>query len=325
MLTHAKHVAETSGKMGLGIFNQSQSTSSLHAETKPVTISVISNKGGVGKTHFSINMASALAQTGANVLLIDGDLGNADISNKLGIVPKHTLLDFLQKDQQIQDLIVATTFQFDLICSAAGDFRLANLHYAQKTKFIRYFLNISQRYDFVIFDLGAGISRTVLDFALAADHTVIVTTPVDLISGYACSKASFFRFKEIEERLEGKLRDYKPQWSFAPMFVLNQARNLEQGLKLYNTIRNITNEHINAIEERFHLCPQYLGAIPFDRTNFRAVELSRKPLLFDFPYSKVTQCIQHMAKKFGTQDRYNPRIKLKSPWRRFVSIFCHKI
>jgi Mrp family chromosome partitioning ATPase len=169
------------------------------------TISIISNKGGVGKTHFAINLSCALVQKGARVLLIDADLGNADISNKLGIFPDHHLMDFLEKDRELQDLIVATPFGFDLICGTYGEFKLANLNYSQKTRFINHFNKISRGYDYAIFDLGAGIARTVLDFALGADRTVIVTTPQDLISGYACSKGAFSRFKELEERLEGKL------------------------------------------------------------------------------------------------------------------------
>ena len=70
---------------------------------------------------------------------------------------------------------------------------------------------VSRRYQFVIFDLGAGISRTVIDFALAADHTIIVTTPQNVISGYACARAIFSRFKEIEDGLEKKLPNYESQ------------------------------------------------------------------------------------------------------------------
>jgi hypothetical protein len=67
----------------------------------PCTISVISNKGGVGKTHLSINMAYCLAKKGARVLLIDADLGNADVSNKLGIFPKCHLMNFLQNKKKM--------------------------------------------------------------------------------------------------------------------------------------------------------------------------------------------------------------------------------
>lgn len=295
-------------------------------ETSAITVSIISNKGGVGKTHLSINLSQALANTGAKVLLIDADLGNADISNKLGIFPKRHLLDFLEKNQQIQDIVVRTRFNFDLICGTYGEFKLANLNYAQKIKFIKNFRKISQDYDFAVFDLGAGIARTVLDFALGADRTVIVTTPQDLISGYACAKASFSRFKEIEERLEGRLPDYTPQWAFSPMLVINQVINLEQGFKLYDIIAKTADENINANEGRFCIKPEYLGAIPYDRDSLRITEGKKKPLLIDFPYIKASQCIQHMSTKFcNSENSYDPRVSFRHPFKRFAAILSQKI
>jgi flagellar biosynthesis protein FlhG len=293
---------------------------------RALTISVISNKGGVGKTHLSINIAYSLARSGAKVLLIDADLGNADISNKLGILPRHHLLDFLEKDKRMRDLIIHTKYKFGLICSVSGDFKLANLNYAQKMKFIKQFKGISRGYDFAIFDLSAGISRTVLDFALAADRTVIVTTPQDLISGYACAKASFFRFKEIEENLKRKLPGHATHWTFTPMVVINMVSNLTEGIRLYNKIDKGTNININIYEDRFRIEPEYIGAIPYDRKQLCMAEARKRPLLLDFPYSKVSQCIQHMSKRFlNAEESYDPRIVYRYPFRRFVAILSQKI
>ena len=318
--------ARDATKNGRDAFMTAQIKGRQEDEIRALTISIISNKGGVGKTHLSINLAHALANTGAKVLLIDADLGNADISNKLGIFPKHHLLDFLEKNQQMQDLVVRTKFDFDLICGTFGEFKLANLNYAQKIKFIKNFKKISQDYDFAVFDLGAGIARTVLDFALGADRTVIVTTPQDVISGYACAKASFFRFKEIEVRLEGRLPEYTPQWIFSPMLVINQVSNLEQGFKLYDTIDKTADKNINANEGRFRIKPEYLGAIPYDRESLRITEEKKRPLLLDFPHIKASQCIQHMSTKFcNPGNSYDPRLNFRYPFKRFLAIFSQKI
>ena len=313
-------------KDGRGVYTTIRAKTPLENQERALTISVISNKGGVGKTHLSINMAYALAQSGARVLLIDADLGNADISNKLGIIPKHHLLDFLEKEKQMQDLIVHTKFNFGLICGASGDFKLANLNYAQKIRFINHFKNISQEYDFVIFDLSAGITRTVLDFALAADRTVIVTTPQDIFSGYACAKASFFRFKEIEENLERKLPEHTPPWTFTPMVVINMVSSLIEGIGLHHKIDKGANINININEDRFRIEPEYLGAIPYDRRSLRMAEARKRPLLLDFPYIKASQCIRHMSKKFlDSQNPFDPRIKFQYPFRRFVAILSQTI
>lgn len=296
------------------------------AETGAFSISVISNKGGVGKTHFSINMACALADAGAKVLLIDADLGSADISNKLGIFPEHHLMDFLEKDKEMQDLVFPSEFGFDLICGTYGEFKLANLYYAQKVKFIKHFQKIAEHYDFAVFDLGAGIARTVLDFALGADATVIVTTPQDLISGYACAKAGFCRYKELEEKLEGKLDGYGPTFTFSPLMVINQTKDLEQGVKLYDSICKTADKNINASEGRFLIKPEYLGAIPYDKETLRKVEQTRKPVFRNFPYVKVSQCIRHMSKRFCDADApYDPRVKYRHTFRRFRAILTQKM
>jgi flagellar biosynthesis protein FlhG len=312
-------------KNGQGAFMTTEVKTPLESEERARIISIISNKGGVGKTHLSINIAYALAKAGAKVLLVDTDLGNADISIKLGIFPKHHLLDFLEKDQRMQDLIVHTKFDFDLICSMSGNFKLANMNYAQKIRFITHFKSVSQGYDFVVFDHSAGISRTVLDFALVADRTVIVTTPQDLISGYACAKASFFRFKELEERLERKLPGHTPQWNFTPMVVINQARSLAEGIMVYDKIDKASNKDINANEGRFRIEPEYLGAILYDRESLRKAEVKKRPLLFDSPNIKASQCIQHMSKRFfNPENPYDPMMKFRNPFGRLVAILSQK-
>jgi len=291
----------------------------------PRTISVISNKGGVGKTHFSINTAYCLAKKGARVLLIDADLGNADVSNKLGIFPKCHLMDFLEKNKNMDELLFRTKYGFDLIASSYGEFKLANLYYAQKVKFINHFRKISQRYDFAIFDLGAGISRMVMDFALAANHTIILTTPQDFISGYACTRAGFSRFKEIEERLEEKHSNYESQLIFSPLLVINQVSNLRQGFKLFKTFKKAANEKINSRESKFRIKPEYLGAIPYEKGALRAAELKKRPLLVAAPHIKASQSIQHISTRFFYPEAtYNPKVKFKHPLSRFAAILSQK-
>ncbi len=291
----------------------------------PCTISVISNKGGVGKTHLSINTAYCLAKKGARVLLIDADLGNADVSNKLGIFPKSHLMDFLENRRKMDELLFRTKYGFDLIASSYGEFKLANLYYAQKVKFINHFRKISQRYEFAIFDLGAGISRMVMDFALAADHTIIVTTPQDFISGYACTKAGFSRFKEIEERLAEKVSNYEPQWIFSPMMVINQVSNLRQGFKLFDKLTRAANEKINSREGKFRIKVEYLGAIPYERAALRAAEVKKRPLLLAAPRVKAARSIQHMSTRFFYPEAaYDPKVKFKQPLARFAAILSQK-
>ena len=291
----------------------------------PCTISVISNKGGVGKTHVAINLAYSLAGKGAKVLLIDADLGNADVSNKLGTFPNCHLMDFLENKKKMEELIFPTEYGFDFIASSYGEFKLANLYYVQKIKFINHFKKISQRYQFAIFDLGAGISRMVMDFALAAVNTIIVTTPQDFISGYACTKAAFYRYKEIEESLAQKLSNYEPRWIFTPMLLINQVNRLRQGFNLFDNFTKTANGKINSREGKFRIKAEYLGAIPYENVALRAAETKKKPLLRIAPRTKAARSIQHMSTRFFHPDAtYDPRVKFKQPLARFAAILSHK-
>lgn len=285
-------------------------------------ISVISNKGGVGKTHVSTNLAKAIADTGHTVLLIDADLGNADISNKLALFPEYTLYDFLLGDTSLDDMIEHTPYGFDLIGGSSGEFKLANINYVQRTKFIRGFRKISQKYDFTIFDLSAGISSIVTDFALASDETLIVTTPQDIIAGYACIKATFHRFKQIEESLMNKVEHYQPRKVYKPWVIMNQVTTLKQGLFLFNRICQTTDERVNNMEPAFTVKPEYLGGILYDRENFKKAETERKPLCVVSPRANPTQCITYLGRNLLE----NPEVRqynqqLKTGLGRFAMIF----
>ena len=284
-------------------------------------ISIMSNKGGVGKTHISTNLAKVIADTGRKILLNDADLGNADISNKLALFPELTLYDFLLGDTSLESMIEKTAYGFDLIGGSSGEFKLANINYIQRTKFIRGFRKVSESYDFTIFDLSAGISNIVTDFALASDETLIITTPQDIIAGYACIKATFQRFKQIEESLLGKVEKYKPRKIYKPWVIMNQVTTLKQGLFLFNRICQTTDERINHLETTFSVKPEYLGGILYDREGFKKAEMERKPLCITSPRSNPSQCMEYLGKNL--LDKPDSRIyrqQIKTGLSRFAMI-----
>ena len=292
----------------------------VHRESR--IISILSNKGGVGKTHVSTNIAKIIADTGKKVLLIDADLGNADISNKLALFPEYTLYDFFLGDVSLEEMIEHTAFGFDLVGGSSGEFKLANINYVQRSKFIRGFRKISKNYDFTIFDLSAGISSVVMDFALASDEIVTITTPQDIIAGYACIKASFQRFKHIEDKLYEKVEFYEPRKIYKPWIIMNQISNLKQGLFLYNRICQTADERVNNMESLYAVKPEYLGGILYDRENFKKAEMQRKPLTMLSPRCNSSQCLTYVGKNITE----NPELRtynqeLKTGLGRFGMIF----
>ncbi len=285
-------------------------------------ISVLSNKGGVGKTHVSTNIAKVIADTGKKVLLIDADLGNADISTKLALFPEYTLYDFLLGDVALDEMIEHTSYGFDLVGGSSGEFKLANINYVQRSKFIRGFRNISKNYDFTIFDLSAGISSVVMDFALASDEIITVTTPQDIIAGYACIKASFQRFKHIEDQLCQKVEFYEPRKVYKPWVIMNQVSDLKQGLFLYNRICQTADERINNMESLYCVKPEYLGGILFDRETFKKAEMQRKPLTVLSPRSNPSQCLTYVGRNIMENPDFRTyNQELKTGIGRFGMIF----
>jgi len=259
------------------------------------TLAVISNKGGVGKTHVSINLSCALSKLGKHILLIDGDLANADVSSKLGIFPSCSLQHFFSHAKKIEEIIYQTAYGFELIGGVAGEYKLANLNYTQRHKFIKHFLATSKYYDMTIFDLGAGISYAVLDFALAMDEIIIVTTPQDIISGYACVKAAFQRFMEIENKLR-RNKKYEAKDCFAPYIAVNQTRNPRQGRMVFENIVKTADENINANETEFVLKPNYIGSLPYESEVINRAELKKRPLFTEFSHSGFSRSIESLAK-----------------------------
>ncbi len=140
------------------------------------TFCVTSGKGGVGKTTLSINLGIAIAQTGRKVLLLDGDLGLANLNVMLGIIPKLTIHDLVRGQKTLAQIVMPTGYGLDLVAGASGIAELADLGENERQNVIRGLEGLSG-YDILIIDTGAGIGENVIRFVLAADEVVIVTTP----------------------------------------------------------------------------------------------------------------------------------------------------
>lgn len=141
-------------------------------------IAVGGGKGGVGKTVMSASIGVTLATLGNEVVMVDADLGGANLHTVMGILePQRTFFDFYTLNvESLNDIILPTHVDgLRLISGACGTLGLANPKYQQKLRFIRELRNIEA--DFILLDLGAGSSYNVIDFFLAADEGIVVTNP----------------------------------------------------------------------------------------------------------------------------------------------------
>ncbi|MBO4508432.1 MAG: MinD/ParA family protein [Spirochaetaceae bacterium] len=249
------------------------STSTMQPPHKTRVIAVTSGKGGVGKSNISVNLAIAFAQTGKKVVLIDGDLGMANVNVLLGITPKANLLDVLNKKKKMSDIILNTELGIQIIAGANGFSTIANLTDEQRDFFAEEFTTLSS-FDVIIIDTGAGVSENVLRFIESADEAYVVTTPepTAITDAYGLIKIIATEFSD--SKIVMKL-------------IVNKVHSADEGKRIAERIITIVAQFLNAPVE-------YLGFI-YDDSVVTSSVLRQKPFMVSQPSSKAAMCIKHIV------------------------------
>jgi flagellar biosynthesis protein FlhG len=153
------------------------------------TIAFTSGKGGVGKTNLCANLAVHLAGQGYRVCVFDADLGTANINILFGQSPRKTIADVIVRGAALSEVIITDCFGIDIIPGSSGLEELANLDGLRLQSLIEVFSAL-EGYDFILFDTGAGVAKTVVAFCLAASEIILVMTPepTSLLDAYALLK-----------------------------------------------------------------------------------------------------------------------------------------
>jgi len=292
-------------------------------------IAVGGGKGGIGKTMVSANLGVALARRGNRVVLVDADLGGANLHTALGVSPPtQTLSDFVnRRAARIEDIIVPSGVEnLSLIAGSQDVLDAAQPKYHQKLKLLRNLQTLDV--DYLLLDLGAGTSLNVLDFFLIADHGVLVLLPepTSVENAYRFVKASFFRRLQyleqqyniaelVEDALtskEGALRT--PSEFVARVRAADAAlgEQLERELKAFrvklvvNQVRTPADQGVGdavvaAWRKFFGLEMDYLGFIRYDDEAWRAVR-KRRPVLVERPDCEAAQGVVRIAERLIAQD-----------------------
>lgn len=255
--------------------SSSTSTGSEQREHKTRVIAVTSGKGGVGKTNISVNLAIAFAQTGKRVILIDGDLGMANVNVLLGITPKANLLDVINKKKKMSDIILNTELGIQFVAGANGFSRIANLTDEERDFFAEEFTTLSSA-DIIIIDTGAGVSDNVLRFVEAADEAYVVTTPEPTAITDAYGLIKIIATEFVNSQITMKL-------------LVNKVHSADEGKRIAERIITIVAQFLNTPVE-------YLGFIYDDQAVFSSV-LRQKPFIVSQPTSKAAVCIKHIVSR----------------------------
>ncbi|HYF76259.1 MAG TPA: MinD/ParA family protein [Symbiobacteriaceae bacterium] len=261
---------------------RSQAVRSPEPHRRTRAIAVTSGKGGVGKTNISINVAHALMTAGKDVLLMDADLGLANADILLGTVPPYHLGHLLRGEREIRELIHRTPTGLKLIAGGSGVVELANLPDRQLQRFLTALGQLEGQADYLIVDTGAGLSNTVLEFVLAADQVLVVTTPepTSLADGYATIKTLAQRLPSVDVKL-----------------VVNQAERLDEAdaaaERIVTTARNFLG-----------LTVEHLGTVPRDPAVWQAVR-RQTPFLLGYPSAPASRAVTAMVQKllYGKEER----------------------
>jgi flagellar biosynthesis protein FlhG len=229
---------------------------------------VTSGKGGVGKTNITANLATVAARAGKRVLIIDADLGLANVEIVLGVKPRYHLGDLLDKDLSIGDVLVEGPPGVMLLSAGSGVSSLTHLSDEKKMQFLHALDPIEDMFDIVLIDSGAGIGDNVLFFVGAAQEAILVVSPepTSLVDAYATVK------------------------------VLSQ----EAGVRTFNVIVNpVVDEltargifqKLTAVTGRFlEARVRHLGYIPRDENLHRAI-MAQRPVCEMFPASPSARAI----------------------------------
>jgi len=244
----------------------------LKAKQETMIVSLTSGKGGVGKTFVTTNLAATLARQGKKVLVVDCDLGLANIDIMLGINPSRTLKDVVFGDLHLRDVIMPTSGGFDLIPASSGIREMAQLLF-EKIQTIKEMMLELDGYEVILLDTGAGIAEVVLQFNLLAQKNIIVINRelTSLTDAYAMVKVMYQVFG---------------RQSFG--VVTNNVADNREGASIF--------KNIDTISQRFLGFPlAWLGNIRQDDLVPKAILRQEIPVC-KFPRSRVVTDFNQVSK-----------------------------
>ena len=241
-------------------------------------VAVTSGKGGVGKTTVSINLSVALAHLGHDVVLLDADLGLANVDVLLGLNTGRTLTQVVNGDCTLEDVIVTGPAGVRIVPAASGIQHMAQLSEFQRAGLISAFSSLERAADFMVVDTAAGIAANTLDFCDASHEVLVVVTddPASITDAYATIKVLNQRSQRNRFRV-----------------LVNMAQDQAAAMRLYRRLLEVTDRYLDVALD-------FAGAIALDG-QVRSAVRRRQALVEAYPASRAGIGFKNLA---ATTDKW---------------------
>ena len=238
----------------------------------PQVISVTSGKGGVGKTAVAANIAIVLARSGKKVLIIDADLGLANVDVVFGLTPQFNLNHFFAGEKTLDEIVVEGPEGVCILPAGSGLQATTHLSPEQRMRFLDAMEAFHGDFDIIIIDTEAGISENVTYFNVAAQQILVVTTPdpTAITDAYAIMKLLSTKYHEKRFNL-----------------IVNSVVDPDEALDVYKKLTLVANRYLD-------ISIDYLGCIPYDKRMRESI--SRQKVMVElYPKSKISSAFEDLA------------------------------
>lgn len=243
------------------------------SQSNPIRVMAVSSgKGGVGKTNVAVNLGVSLTGMGRRVVLLDADLGLANVDVLLGLHAKYNLSHVLSGERSLEEIMVEGPGGLKIVPASSGIQRMSELNNAEQAAIIHAFAELNQDIDVLMVDTAAGIAGGVVNFVRACQDVILVVVdePTSLTDAYA--------FIKLMNRDYGVFRFH---------IVTNMVQDVNHGQALFAKLCKVTDRYLD-------VALHFLGAIPHDEYLRRAVQ-KQNPVVLAYPNSKSAQAFRATA------------------------------
>lgn len=235
-------------------------------------IAIASGKGGVGKTNITVNLGLALQELGKRVLLLDADLGMANIDILLGMTPKYNLSHVMKGKCRFEEALLEGPDGIHILPGTSGVEDLINISSLEVARLMGASSKIEENYDIVLIDIGAGVHSSVVNFIMACDEVIVVLTPEPTAIMDAYSLIKILSNHKYEKNIN---------------LLINQVNSRQEGNSVASRMQRVIKEYLS-------IDINILGDIPYD-ANVRQAIKEQGAFINLYPKSKAGKALKEIA------------------------------